>query len=76
MGIRYIVTFNEHMNSNRIRDMVSSMAVGANVFPDDQSERTFMVYPLNGKPSSYLEDKLMRWDVDGFIRWLIDEISN
>jgi hypothetical protein len=62
------VTFNEHISSERVRDMVSGIAAYGNVFPGTTS-RDFLVEVFRASNLPGLKKRLAELERHGFLHW-------
>jgi hypothetical protein len=71
-AVKLVVTFNEHVSSNQVASMASSIAAYGNVLPGS-SEREFVVEVFRATNAPSLRERLAQWEVHGLLRWVEDD---
>jgi hypothetical protein len=70
-AVKLVVTFNEHVASNRVASMTSSIAAYGNVL-QGSSEREFVVEVFRVSKEPSLRERLAQWEAHGYLRWVED----
>ncbi len=73
-AVKFVVTFNEHVSSNRVTSMTSSIAAYGNVLPGS-SDREFLIEVFRASKAPSLRERLAQWEAHGVLHW-VEDTSN